>query len=272
MTNRGPKPWQEIGDRVWVRRYEFLDQTIGAIGGADGLLVVDSRSSHRQAAELEADTRALGLDVRWVVNTHRHWDHAFGNARFARAELWGHDRCASGMLEDGEIVRAELIEEMPERADEWREVVITPPRCLFAERATIDLGGRPVELRYLGRGHTDGDIVLLVPDADVLFGGDLVENGGPPSFGDSFPLDWPATVQSLLGLVSGPVAPGHGDVGDRTFVLRQIEELSEVAALGRSVAAGESSLDDALARGPYGPERNRHAIERAVAQARGALD
>src|SRR5439155_572095 len=79
-----------------------------------------------------------------------------------------------------------------------REVVIDPPERTFEERATIEVGDRVVELSYHGRAHTDGDIAIVIPDADVLFAGDLLEEGAPPSFGDSFPLEWPATVEQLL--------------------------------------------------------------------------
>ena len=264
--------WREIGDRVWVRRYDFIDQTIGAVGGADGLLVVDTRSSHRDGAELRAELRRLGPVVGWAVNTHRHWDHSFGNAAFAGSELWGHVLCAEGMRVHGESERAEILEDYPDRAEEWREVVITPPRSTFTDRATIDIGGRTVDLRYLGRGHTDGDIVVVVPDAGVLFAGDLLENGSPPWFGDGYPLDWPDTVEGLLALVAGPVAAGHGEVGDRTIVERSLEEIREIANLGRAVASGGLSMDAAVARAPYRPGPSRGAIERAASQARGELD
>ena len=84
-------------DRVFVRRYAFFDQNIGVVRGDDGVLVVDTRVSHRQADEILADLRELTpLPVRAVVNTHGHNDHAFGNHRFRPAPIWGHARCASG--------------------------------------------------------------------------------------------------------------------------------------------------------------------------------
>ncbi|HEX7473517.1 MAG TPA: MBL fold metallo-hydrolase [Candidatus Limnocylindrales bacterium] len=265
--------WHEIADRVWVRRYRFFDQTIGVVGGDDGLLVIDTRTSHRQGDELRADLRELPGTPHWVVNTHHHHDHCFGNWVFRDAELWGHARCSTRLVEHGEAMRAELIADLPKAAEEWREVIVTPPVQTFDSRATIDLGGRAVELRYLGRGHTDDDIVVTVPAVGVVFAGDLLENGAPPYFGDGFPLDWPATVEAVLGLgMAGPVAAGHGEVADRAFVGRSLEELHAVADLGRRVAADELSVDGAVARGPYGPKASREPIERAAAQARGELD
>ena len=264
--------WNEIADRVWVRRYRFFDQTIGVVGGDGGLLVIDTRTSHRQGAELLADLGELPGAVRWVINTHHHADHCFGNWVFRDAELWGHERCAAWLIAHGATMRDELVDEMPDGAAEWREVVVTPPTVTFGHRATIDLGDRAVELRYLGRGHTDDDVVVTVPAVGVLFAGDLLENGAPPWFGEGFPLDWPATTEALIALAAGPVAPGHGDVADRAFAERSLEEFRAVADLGRRVAAGDLSIEAAVARGPYGPKGSREPIERATAQARGALD
>lgn len=264
--------WQEIADRVWVRRYDFFDQTIGVVGGDAGLLVIDTRSSEVQGRELLRELRELPGTVHWMVNSHYHHDHCFGNAAFAGTEMWGHDRCPFRLLERGEAMRAEMIREIPAQADEWREVVITPPTVTFADRASIDVGGREVELRYLGRGHTDTDIVLLVPSVGVLFAGDLLENGAAPYFGDGYPLDWPATLEALIAMGSGPVVPGHGDVADVAFARRSLEEIRAVADLGRQVATRDLSLDDAVARAPYRSAPARAAIERASAQARGELD
>ena len=264
--------WYEIADRVWVRRYRFYDQTIGVIGGSDGLLVIDTRTSHRQGAQLRADLDELPGAVRWAVNTHHHHDHCFGNAVFADVEVWGLEGCARRLVAEAEAMRAELLHDYPRSAEEWREVVITPPANTFRDRASIDVGGRRVDLRFLGRGHTDDDIVVSVPDAGVVFAGDLLENGAPPYFGDGFPLDWPGTVEALIGLGAGIVAAGHGEVADRAFAERTLAELRAVADLGRRVATGEGSLTSAIEQAPYGPQRSREPVERAAAQARGELD
>jgi glyoxylase-like metal-dependent hydrolase (beta-lactamase superfamily II) len=263
--------WQEIGDRVWVRRYALLDQAIGAVAGDDGLLIVDSRMSHRRGAELKAELRELDLPVRWLVNTHYHYDHCWGNSAFEPVELLAHERCPAALVARSEDWRARLVAEDPDHAEEFQEVVVVPPDHLFADMTSIDLGGRVVQLRYLGRGHTDSDIVVRVPDAGVLFAGDLLENGAPPYFDDGFPLDWPATIEALLSLVAGPVAPGHGDVADRSFVEAQLADLRLVAALGTEVAARELDLSTAAARGPYGAAASRSPIQRAAAQARGDI-
>jgi glyoxylase-like metal-dependent hydrolase (beta-lactamase superfamily II) len=176
------------------------------------------------------------------------------------------------MLErTGEQQRKELRADAPALAAELDEVVVDPPNRTFESAATIDLGDRAVELRHLGRGHTDNDIVVRLPDDGVLFAGDLLENGAPPYFGDGYPIDWPATIEALLPLVDGAVVPGHGDVADRAFAASQLDDLRAVAALAREVAAGVAGVEGAVARGPFGPERSREPIERALAQLRGEL-
>lgn len=257
-------PWREVGDRVWVRRYEPLDQTIGVIGSQAGLAVVDTRASHRLADELRDELRLLPGPVVAVVNTHGHWDHVFGNARFRDLPIHGHVRCAEMVAVRGEAQRARLLEQYaPETAEQFREVELTPPNELLETEATIELEGRLVELRHLGRGHTDNDIVVRVPDASVLFAGDLLENAPAPGFGDSYPIAWVETGRALLDLVDGTVVPGHGDPFDRAFADRQVEELAELASLARDAVSGAIGLDEAIRRSPFPAEATGEALERA---------
>jgi glyoxylase-like metal-dependent hydrolase (beta-lactamase superfamily II) len=275
MSAVGTTDWVEVGDRVFVRRYAVLDQNIGVVLGEEGALVVDTRATHDHADELLADLRRLTpLPARIAVNTHGHWDHCFGNARFRPAPIWGHVRCAEMMRLTGENQRARIAEASAELAVGLAEVVIDPPDRTFEDTATVEIGpgGRSVELRYLGRGHTDNDIVVLVPDADVLFAGDLLENNATPFFGDGFPLEWPATAEALVDLVTGAVVPGHGGVGDRAFAIRQMTEFRTVAELAKLVHRGVIGIDDAVLRTPYPADTALEPLTRALAQLRGELD
>ena len=272
MTDRSG-PWVEVGDRVFARRYRFADQQIGIILGGSDVLVVDTRITHRQGQEIVDDLRELTRHpVTLVVNTHWHHDHTFGNHVFRPVTIWGHERCPPRMLELGEEMRARIAEGIPEIAADVAEVVIDPPDRTFAEHARLEVGDRVVELRYLGRGHTDGDIVVEVPDAGVMFAGDLLESGATPFFGDGYPLDWPETAARLVERITGPVVPGHGAVEDRAFAERQQEAFLEIARLGREVHAGRLSLEDAIEQSPFDAETSREPIERTLAQLRGELD
>jgi glyoxylase-like metal-dependent hydrolase (beta-lactamase superfamily II) len=165
-------------------------------------------------------------------------------------------------------MRARVIEEMPELAEELREVELVPPARTFAERASIDLGGRTVDVRYLGRGHTDNDVVAVV--GNVVFAGDLVEQGAPPSFGDSFPLEWPKTGERLLEVVTGPVVPGHGDVVDAAFVRTQLEEIREAARVAKEGWAFGAEMIKVCRTMPFPEPVARECIRRAWAQLEGA--
>lgn len=260
--------WREIGDRVFVRRYDFFDQSIGVVVGAAGAVVIDTRSVPSQAAELLADLRRLtDAPLAAVINTHHHYDHTFGNATFAPVPIWGHVGCAATLRDRGDEDRQRVMREMPALADELATVRITPPDVTFEEVRELDLGDRVLELRHLGRGHTDNDVVVRVTGAAVLFAGDLYENGAPPSFGDAFPVAWAATAERLLELVDGVVAPGHGDPADRVFAARQTAELTEVARLSTLTLSGDISPEEMLRLSPYSAPTTRHALRRARIEA-----
>lgn len=273
--------WQEVGDRVFAWRYEFFNQQIGVVLGGRDVMVIDTRSTPAQAREIVHDLRELTRDpVTLVVDTHWHFDHAFGNSVFRPASVWGHVRTVDRLRTRGLAALEEVAAEIPSIASDIRETLIDPPDRTFDERATVEVGDRLVELTYLGRGHTDTDIVITVPDGShggagsgtgVLFAGDLLEAEAPPSFGDAYPLEWPETVERLLPLVRGAVVPGHGKVGDRSFVDEQLMDLRALAALARRVHAGELDLETAVAEAPFGRNASRDALGRALPQLRGEL-
>lgn len=262
--------WQEVGEGAFRRRYEGLDLNVGVVIGGEGVLVVDTRASHRQAQQLLDDLRTLtGLPPRWVLNTHYHWDHCWGNALFPSAQVWGHERCRAALMEDGESARLGVLERMPADPD-VEDVVITPPDHTFGLRHAVDLGDRIVEFRYLGLGHTDSDVVAYVGDSGTVFGGDLIEEGAPPSFTDSFPLDWPDALDRLLELESATIVPGHGDTVDRRFVETQRAEICSIVALARAGFVEGVPVEEIDVRsGPYPEDVMRTALGRAYLQLAG---
>jgi glyoxylase-like metal-dependent hydrolase (beta-lactamase superfamily II) len=223
--------WQEVGDRVFVRRHRELDLNCGLVVGDDGCLVIDTRSHLGEGRALAEAVRSLTPHPWTVVNTHAHFDHCFGNAAFRPAAVWGHRRCPGELAATGEQQRASAVAGLRADGDPAAELVaiapIDPPDHLVDEEAVLDVGGRAVTLRHLGRGHTCADLVVVVDD--VVFAGDLVEEGAPPAMEDAFPLEWAATTSALLELVRGPVVPGHGAVVDAAFVTAQRDELAQLA-------------------------------------------
>ena len=262
--------WQELGDGIFRRRYEFLDQNVGLVTGGEAVLVIDTRSHPAHGEELLSDVRHLTpLPIGWVFNTHYHWDHTFGNQVFASSALWGHANCRSEMTERGLSRLDELLVDYPEEAESFRMVVVTPPTEVFEDRATIDLGNRIVELSYHGRGHTNSDAVLHVDG--VTFAGDLIEQGGPPSFGDSFPISWFDTVGRLAAEARATVVPGHGDVVDVEFLVVSRFDLGWIGrrareGLAKGLAVSEVDLKDS----PFPEFAAREALERAYLELGGS--
>ncbi len=175
----------EVGDRVWVGRYEWCDVNVTLVEGGAGLLVVDTHGSSRAAREVVDDIRRISTrPVVGVVNTHEHFDHVFGNAAFreeyGEVPITAHETAAANTVPQGEQVKQAARVRGDQRAAEMEQTPLVGADRTFSSVTSIDLGDRAVELVHPGRGHTGGDLVVRLDDADVLLAGDLVEESGPP--------------------------------------------------------------------------------------------
>ncbi|KUN28924.1 MBL fold metallo-hydrolase [Streptomyces antibioticus] len=227
--------WQRVAAGVGRCRLPVWDCTAGLVVGTDTALLVDAGSSLAEGARLRAQAEALtGHRVTHLALTHPHFDHVFGAAAFAGAEVFG--PVGMDTLLDQHQARAEL------RADAVREGLaehladeavdaLTRPRHLVSGEWTLDLGGgRQVLLANVGPGHTAHDLAVLVPGSpEVVFCGDLVEESGEPQAGpDAVPSHWPAALDRLLELGGEDAlyVPGHGAVVDAAFVRAQRDALA----------------------------------------------
>ena len=267
----------EVAERVWVARYEWFDVNVTAIGSDRGFLVVDTHGSQQAGRGVVDDLRRLGRgDVVGVVNTHVHFDHTFGNAAFREAygdiPVHAHETVVEDLPANLERIRAAYAREPEDpRAAEVAATEIVLPDHTFSSVAVVDLGDRAAELVHPGRGHTRGDVVLRVPDADAVLAGDLVEESAPPSMNsDSWPMDWPLSLDTVLSLVtpSTVVVPGHGAPVDRDFVEQQRNELGIVAETIRDLAARGVPVEQALgeAEWPYPAQGLEAAVRRGYEQ------
>ncbi|MEW2454515.1 MBL fold metallo-hydrolase [Streptomyces albus] len=224
--------WERLAAGVVRRRLPRWDATVGAVAGGDGALVIDTGSSLREGAAVRAGvTRVLDRRVAWVVLTHPHFDHVFGTAVFAGAQVYGAVGMDALLARGAQTLRDDAVANgLPEHeAAEAADVLVRPHRTVSG-RLTLDLGGREVVVTNLGPAHTEHDLAVLVPGCpDVVFCGDLVEESGEPQAGpDARPARWPAALDRLLAL-GGEEAlyvPGHGAVVDATFVRAQRDELA----------------------------------------------
>jgi glyoxylase-like metal-dependent hydrolase (beta-lactamase superfamily II) len=279
--------WTETADRVFTRRFEPVNITVTAVLGGEGVLVADTRCSVQEGHELREElTKLTPLPVRWVVNTHTHFDHMWGNAAFDTphqippADFWGHENMPDFDPDTQEFAdfRAYLLREGgPEWQAKLDELVVRKPDRLVGREHVLDLGGRAAELRHTGRGHTDNDLVIWLPDVAVAISGDLVEQSGPVAFGsDSFPLDWPATLAGLAELTSEETTfvPGHGDPAGVEFLRGHQEFVTEVARQIRTLHADGVPVERAVEAGSWPIEDTSHfanAVKRGYAQLSGEL-
>ena len=219
-------PWHELRTGVYVAVAEPESVNLGLIVGAQRTLLVDTGSSPGQGRTIRAALAGVtNLPLTAVVVTHWHYDHAFGLAAFGDVPRIAHESVS---------VRLSSVE----AATDAKRLGLDPrelglPDVEIAVATAIDLGDRRVEIAHLGRGHTEGDLVVVVPDAQVLFAGDLLESAGPPSFGpDSGPDEWPATLDAVIGVMTATsvAVPGHGEPVGREFVFEQRGRIAAQAA------------------------------------------
>ncbi|WP_036517724.1 MBL fold metallo-hydrolase [Nocardioides sp. J54] len=268
--------FEEIADRVWVLRHPWYDLNVTAIGGERGMVVVDTHASAVAAREVVDALARLGpARPVAVVNTHEHFDHTFGNATFLEeyGELPVHatEEAAARTVPAGERAKEAFRESDDPRAGEVLATEVRPADHTFSSAAVVDLGDRQVELVHPGRGHTAGDLVVRVPDADVLLAGDLVEESAPPGMGpDCWPLEWATTLDLVLGLLTpaSVVVPGHGAVVDRRFVEEQCDDLRAVGETIRDLASRGVPQVEALASAqwPWPVDLLHDAVARGYAQ------
>ncbi|WP_247827051.1 MBL fold metallo-hydrolase [Arthrobacter antioxidans] len=272
MTTHVPSetrsPWRELGPGIYVLRTAGFRTNVGLVVGSEQALVVDTGAGPLGAAEVYSHVRAVtGLPL-VVVNTHAHADHFFGNDYFAAhgvEDFWATSRCSAVQAENGEGQRALVAAVEPAMAagDGEHTRILAANRLVDGTPVDLDLGDVSVTLFHLGSGHTDHD--LLVGAGNVLFTGDLVEEGSDPVFEDSFPVDWVRTLGKMAALedLYDVFVPGHGEpvaVGDVTTQMNTMRSAIRVTR----VAMDEASVDmtKAIPILPYGPEQSRALLVR----------
>src|SRR5437762_13994781 len=216
-----------------------------AIIGSRDVLVVDTGTSPAAARALIQDLKLLTpKPVRYVVNTHFHYDHTDGNQVYAgKADIIAHEYVKQA-IETLDVLHREplktaqptnvplridmlkqqiaaakdpaakrMLEKQLEVAQEgWeqlKELKPTPPNVTYSTKKILDLGGREVQLLFLGRGHTNGDTVIFLPKEKIVATGDLMESQ-IAYMGDAQFSEWVTTLDALKKLDFETDLPGHG--------------------------------------------------------------
>lgn len=263
----------EIADGVYQISSDNYRLSSGLILGQTQALVIDTGAGPRQGQEVLDAVRSLTDLPLAVVNSHAHFDRFMGNAVFEAAgarDFWAHPRTAQAIAQRGDAQRpyVEVLEpEMAHRQGPATQLVV--PNRLLAEEVNrssftqLDLGGRTVTLIYLGPAHTDGDVLVGVED--ILFTGDIVEQGSEPAFEDSYPAFWVTALQDIAGLERYRVfVPGHGKPVDRAFVERMGQTMGQaIERLQSSALAQDSQVRTAsMYQLPYSGGASRILLDR----------
>jgi glyoxylase-like metal-dependent hydrolase (beta-lactamase superfamily II) len=260
--------WLEVGADNYVLVTEGSLLNTGLIVGSERAMVIDTGCGPRQGREILDAVREKTRLPLVVVNTHAHYDHFFGNAIFAEdgtTEFWAHENCAAEIEERGDLQRRFVGTLEPEMSTgEGENVELVVPNVIVKDQPVlVDLGGLTATLFYLGRGHTDGD--LLVGSPTTLYVGDLVEQGAHPSFEDSYPEDWADSLRHISALRHRYefLIPGHGKPCSDQFVKTMADTMTTaVRQAWQSIRDSPSDATKAIPVLPYGPEQSRWFIKR----------
>lgn len=203
------------------RRVQLVPN-IGVIGGRDAVLVVETGLGPRNAEKVLAFASEYAKGRRiYLTTTHFHPEHAFGVQEFAGEATFLVNRAQAEDLKVKGPGCLDMFRGLGEPVARQLEGVVLPePDLVYDDAYDLELGGRVVQLRATGRAHSKGDQVVRVPDAGVLFTGDLVEAGQfaifpwfPPYDTDVSGTRWIAVMERLAGEGARVVVPGHGAVG-----------------------------------------------------------
>ncbi|MBV9249388.1 MAG: quinoprotein relay system zinc metallohydrolase 2 [Acetobacteraceae bacterium] len=182
---------------------------LGVIVGRENVAVVDTGGSVEVGRQLLAAIHAItNRPVRYVINTHEHPDHVFGNAAFSAGPTFvGHRNLPTELAKRGTYYLRSYRDALGENA--ISEVRIVPPTMLVSGETALDLGDRHIRLTAWGPAHTDCDLTVLDEATGVLFAGDLVFLQHVPVLDGSL-KGWLSVLPELARLPARIVVPGHG--------------------------------------------------------------
>ena len=241
----------EIGRDLWAFTAEG-DPNSGVIIGDDRVMVIEAQATPRLAQKvIDRIRKVTDKPISHLALTHYHAVRVLGASAYGAEQVIMSEKARAMVVERGQDDWDSEFGRFP-RLFEGHESIpgLTWPTTTFSRRMTVYLGQRRVELMQVGRAHTAGDIVVWVPDARVMFTGDIVEYHSACYCGDGHFGDWGATLDAVASFQPGAIAPGRGDalVGDDMVAVALESTRDFVASTYRpaaAVAARGGTLKDA---------------------------
>ena len=245
---------KKISDHVWAYTNvspktvtNSFGANAGVIVGEKGVLVVDTLSSAKAGKQFLADIRKVTkLPILWVVNTHFHFDHSWGNCVFVDegARVIGASPGAKLLAKSGPIEIAQY-----RKNDVMQKVLegttITPATVSFTGTITLDLGGVTIELYAFPAAHAPDNLMVWVPQDKVLFSGDLLFVGCHPFLGEGNLQNWDLDLNTIAAMKAEKIVPGHGPLA----TVKDIEQMKAYLAAfdknAKELAQGKTQNDAA---------------------------
>ena len=235
----------EIGEGLWAFTAEG-DPNSGVIIGDDSVMIVEAQATPRLAGKVIEKLREVtDKPISHLVLTHYHAVRVLGASAYGADQIIMGDAARAMVVERGQEDWDSEFQRFP-RLFEGHESIpgLTWPTTTFSEDMSVYLGNRRIDLMHLGRAHTAGDIVIHVPDPNVMFTGDIVEYNSASYCGDGHFGDWGDTLDNIAAFDVDAIAPGRGDAltgkdmveaaieNTRAFVADTYRPVARVAARG----------------------------------------
>ncbi len=252
LTEKIPS-FVEIGPGLFAFTAEG-DPNSGVIVGDSSVMVIEAQATPKLARKVIACIRNVtDKPISHLVLTHYHAVRVLGASAYGAREIIMSERARAMVAERGRDDWESEFARFPRLFRGHEEIPgLTWPTTTFSERMTVYLGKRRVDILHLGRAHTAGDAVVWVPDAAVMFSGDVVEYHSACYCGDGHFADWPRTLAKIAAFEPEALVPGRGDalVGAKkvTEALTLTDDfIRSTYAPAARVAAKGGSLREAFA-------------------------
>jgi glyoxylase-like metal-dependent hydrolase (beta-lactamase superfamily II) len=221
----------------------------GIVIGEDAILVVDTLVSAKEGKRLLKDIRAISdKPIQYVVNTHYHLDHTFGNAEFAGlgADIISHVICADAMKKSAVDTLANANAYGLTKED-LEGTQLAYPNVTFTDKMGLDLGGLEVELIYIAPSHSKGSIVVHIAAEGVVFAGDILFTDFHPYMAEGDIAGWQETLDSVIVLNADKIIPGHGPLSTNKDLADMKAYIVAFDKRATDLAAGSNELEHIVA-------------------------
>ncbi len=204
--------FSEIGEGLWAFTAEG-DPNSGVIIGDDAVMIVEAQATPRLARQVIEKVRSItDKPITHLVLTHYHAVRVLGASAYGAPQIVMSEKARSMVAERGQEDWDSEFDRFPRLFQGHEEIPgLTYPTTTFNGRMSVYLGKRRVDIMQLGRAHTAGDAVIYVPDANVMFTGDIIEYHSACYCGDGHFHDWPGTAEAIRRFDLDAIAPGRGD-------------------------------------------------------------